>query len=174
MSLIFGAGFLLELLSASPEGAHSTTKFLRTMATVCASGRTEVRKEPQGSTAVLFRYRVAEGAAGVVAGEAGAAGVAGRVVDEPTVVPGAVLSATFGPLHGAHINIATIIAIAAMAPRIMPPRPVSIRPAARRLGLVLVVRLRFWSTLSISILLKALRSNRWGTQRFPPRSGVSR
>src|SRR6185369_15302858 len=26
MSLIFGAGFLLELLSASPEGAHSTTK----------------------------------------------------------------------------------------------------------------------------------------------------
>ena len=33
----FGAGFLLELLSASPEGAHRTTTFLRTMATVCAS-----------------------------------------------------------------------------------------------------------------------------------------
>jgi hypothetical protein len=37
ISLIFGVGFLLELLPASPEGDHSTTKFLRTIATVCAS-----------------------------------------------------------------------------------------------------------------------------------------
>jgi len=37
MSLIFGAGFLLELLPASPEATTSTTKLLRTMATVCAS-----------------------------------------------------------------------------------------------------------------------------------------
>ena len=34
ISLIFGASLLL---SASPEVAHSATKFLRTMATVCAS-----------------------------------------------------------------------------------------------------------------------------------------
>jgi hypothetical protein len=34
----------------------------------------------------------------------GAIGAKGRVVDEPTVVPGAVLSATRGPLQGAHIN----------------------------------------------------------------------
>jgi hypothetical protein len=33
----FGAGFLLELLPASPEDDHSTTKFLRTMATVASS-----------------------------------------------------------------------------------------------------------------------------------------
>jgi hypothetical protein len=34
----------------------------------------------------------------------GAVGADGRAVDEPVVVPGAVLSATRGPLHGAHIN----------------------------------------------------------------------
>src|ERR1700754_4106359 len=128
-------------------------------------------KNRGGVPSVPFRYRVVEGAAGaagVVAGEAGAAGVVGRVVDEPTVVRGAVLSATFGPLHGAHIKIATISAIAAMAPRIMPPIPVSVRPAARRLGSVLV--LRFWSSLSISIPPQSPEEQYVGTQRLPPRS----
>ena len=42
ISLIFAAGFLRELLPASPEGDHSTTKFLRNVATVCASANEQV------------------------------------------------------------------------------------------------------------------------------------
>jgi hypothetical protein len=61
-----------------------------------------------------------EGAAG--AGAVGDAGAAGRVVD-PVVVPGAVLSATRGPLQGAHMNKSAKMkkaAIAAIAAVLMP------------------------------------------------------
>jgi hypothetical protein len=50
----------------------------------------------------------------------GAIGVAGRVVDDPTVVPGAELSATRGPLQGAHVKRIANIQAAAMA-AITPP-----------------------------------------------------
>jgi hypothetical protein len=46
--------------------------------------------------------------------DTGDAGVAGRVV-EPTVVPGAAVSATRGPLHGAHMNRSAKTATAAIA-----------------------------------------------------------
>ena len=64
------------------------------------------------SSAASSVYRVVEGAAG--AGAVGDAGVAGRVV-EPTVVPGAAVSATRGPLHGAHMNRSAETATAAIA-----------------------------------------------------------
>jgi hypothetical protein len=65
-------------------------------------------------------YFAGEGAAG--AGAVGDAGAAGRVVD-PVVVPGAVLSATRGPLQGAHMNKSAKMkkaAIAAIAAVLMP------------------------------------------------------
>jgi hypothetical protein len=68
-------------------------------------------------------YRVVEGAAGVVGAGAVFGAIGADVIDEPTVEPGAV--ATFGPLHGAHINkIAStaIPAISAIIPRPIPSR----------------------------------------------------
>jgi hypothetical protein len=55
----------------------------------------------------------------------GAIGADGRVVDDPVVVPGAILSATRGPLQGAHINKSPNTSTAAMAaiiPAPIPPR----------------------------------------------------
>ena len=52
ISLIFGAGFLLERLPASPEGDHSTTKSLRTMATVCASAGISRSPRPTARSAL--------------------------------------------------------------------------------------------------------------------------
>jgi hypothetical protein len=80
---------------------------------------TEAAKDAKSSAAFQF-YFVGEGAAG--AGAVGDAGAAGRVVD-PVVVPGVVLSATRGPLHGAHMNKSAKMkkaAIAAIAAVLMP------------------------------------------------------
>jgi hypothetical protein len=79
----------------------------------------EAAKDARSSAAFQF-YFVVEGAAG--AGAVGDAGAAGRVVD-PVVVPGAVLSATRGPLQGAHMNKSAKMkkaAIAAIAVVLMP------------------------------------------------------
>jgi hypothetical protein len=78
------------------------------------------RQERKGPWRLPYRYFVVVGAAG--AGAVGDAGVAGGVV-EPVVVPGAVLSATRGPLHGAHMNRTAKMkkaAIAAIAAVLMP------------------------------------------------------
>lgn len=66
-----------------------------------------------------------EGAVGAAGAGAvfGAIGAAGRVVDDPTVVPGAELSATRGPLQGAHINRIANTQTAAMAAIIPPLNP---------------------------------------------------
>ena len=100
-----------------------------------------------------FCYR---GAAGVLGAGAvfGAIGADGRVVEEPTVVPIPLFSAVRGPLHGAHINKSAKTAIAAISAIIPAPIP------SRRVGSELVVRLRFWSSSSISSSSIAHRLNR--------------
>jgi hypothetical protein len=103
------------------------------------------------------RYRAVVGAAGPAGAGAvsGTIGADGRIVDDPTVVRGAVLSATRGPLQGAHINRTAITAAAAMSPINPPPMPVrsersrlvrfrSLRPEESKFGLV-----RFRSSLII-------------------------
>ncbi len=76
---------------------------------------------------LLSNYRLVDGAAGaVVAGPTGAAGVTGRV-EVPTVVPGAELLATFGPLQGAHIKTSARTAMPAITAIIMLLRPLSRR-----------------------------------------------
>ena len=111
-----------------------------------------------------FCYRVVEGAAGVLRAGAvfGAIGADGRVVEEPTVVPIPLFSAVRGPLHGAHINKSAKTAIAAISAIIPAPIP------SRRVGSELVVRLRFWSSSSISSSSIAYSSNRPREERFLP------
>lgn len=81
--------------------------------------KTKAAKD-EGPRRLFQAYFVVEGAAG--AGAAGDGGAAGRVVD-PVVVPGAALSATRGPLQGAHMNKSAKMkkaAIAAIAAVLMP------------------------------------------------------
>jgi hypothetical protein len=92
----------------------------------------------------------------------GAIGVDGRVVEEPTVVPVPLFSAVRGPLQGAHINKSAKTAIAAISAIIPAPIPLG------RVGSVLVVRLRFWLSLSISFSSVVYRSNRPRRERFLP------
>jgi hypothetical protein len=112
------------------------------------NGRTKIGNAARGKCFWrLFLYCVVVGAAGPAG--AGAVsetiGADGRIVDDPTVVLGAVSSATRGPLQGAHIKRTAITAAAAISPISPPPMPVRsvrsrllrfrlLRPESRNLG----------------------------------------